>query len=191
MNPLSVLLAISPIAVIFALLLIRRTAADIAGVIGWGVTVAVAALYFQTAGNVITRASLAGIVASFPISLMVGASLFQMTFMIETGAVKRIVLAMRSVSPADRIAQILMIIVGFGTLITALGATPVSILPPILVALGYASVVAIALPAIGYDSLCTYALLAIPAVVYTDVLAPIARAAGVEWTLQDTGLLFA
>ena len=122
---------------------------------------------------------------------MVGASIFQMTFMIETGAVQRIVVAMKSVSPEDRIAQILMINVGFGTLVTALGATPVSILPPIMMALGYSSFVAIALPAIGYDSLCTYALLAIPAVVFTDVLAPMARAAGVTLTLRDAGLLFA
>jgi lactate permease len=191
MEALSILLAVSPVLVIFLLLLLRRTPADVAGGIGWLVTAAVALFWFRTAPSVIARASLAGIVASFPISLMVGASIFQMTLMLEVGAVRRIVLAMKAVSPRDRVAQILMINVGFGTLITALGATPVSILPPIMMALGYGSFVAIALPAIGYDSLCTYALLAIPAVVYTDVLAPLARAAGIELTLRETGLLFA
>lgn len=191
MGGLSIVLAISPVLVIFLLLLLRRTAADVAGLIGWLVTVVVAIVYFHTAPDVAARASIAGVVSSFPISLMVGASIFQMTFMLETGAVKRIVVAMKSVSPTDRIAQILMINVGFGTLVTALGATPVSILPPIMMALGYSSFVSIALPAIGYDSLCTYALLAIPAVVFTDVLAPIAGAGGVALTLQDTGLLFA
>lgn len=191
MEALSVLLAVSPVLVIFLLLTLRRTAADTAGAIGWLVTALVAWLWFRTAPSVIARASLAGVVASFPISLMVGASIFQMTFMIETGAVRRIVLAMKAVSPADRVAQILMINVGFGTLVTALGATPVSILPPIMIALGYSSFVAIALPAIGYDSLCTYALLAIPAVVFTDVLGPIAREAGLALTLRDAGLLFA
>jgi lactate permease len=187
----SVLLAVSPVLVIFLLLLLRRTAADIAGLIGWVVTLAVAILYFGTSSKVVMGATMAGIVSSFPISLMVGASIFQMTFMMETGAVRRIVVAMKSVSPDDRIAQILMINVGFGALVTALGATPVSILPPIMLALGYSSFVAIALPAIGYDSLCTYALLAIPAVVYTDVLGPIAKAAGVTLTLRDSGLIFA
>ncbi len=191
MSGVSVLLAVSPVLVIFLLLLLRRMAADVAGVIGWLVTLAVAILYFHTAPGVAARASVAGIVSSFPISLMVGASIFQMTFMLETGAVKRIVVAMKAVSPHDRVAQILMINVGFGTLVTALGATPVSILPPIMMALGYSSFVSIALPAIGYDSLCTYALLAIPAVVFTDVLAPIAQAGGLTLTLQDTGLLFA
>ncbi len=191
MEALGVLLAVSPILVIFLLLLLRRTPADTAGALGWLVTAAVALLWFRTAPEVVARASLAGIVASLPISLMVGASIFQMTFMLEVGAVARIVQVMKAVSPRDRIVQILMINVGFGTLVTALGATPVSILPPIMIALGYSSYVAIALPAIGYDSLCTYALLAIPAVVYTDVLGPLARAAGLELTLRDTGLLFA
>jgi lactate permease len=191
MSGVSVLLAVSPVLVIFLLLLLRRTAADVAGLLGWLVTVVVAILYFGTAPGVALRASLAGVVSSFPISLMVGASIFQMTFMLETGAVKRIVVAMKAVSPADRVAQILMINVGFGTLVTALGATPVSILPPIMMALGYSSFVSIALPAIGYDSLCTYALLAIPAVVFTDVLAPIAKAGGLTLTLRDSGLLFA
>jgi lactate permease len=191
MNALSVLIAVSPILVVFLLLVLRRTAADLAGLIGWFVTMAAAILYFHTAPSVAARASLAGVVSSFPISLMVGASIFQMTFMLEVGAVKRIVVAMKSVSPDDKAIQILMINVGFGTLVTALGATPVSILPPIMMALGYSSFIAIALPAIGYDSLCTYALLAIPAVVFTDVLSPIAKAAGSSLTLQGAGYLFA
>ena len=62
----------------------------------------------------------------------------------------------------------MIINVGFGTLLAALGATPVSILPPIMLALGYSTFVAIALPAIGYDALCTYALLGIPVVVFAN-----------------------
>ncbi len=191
MTTLSVLLALSPVIVIFALLVARRTPADLAGVVGWGATAAVALWWFRTDLSVVLRASAGGVIASFPISLMVGASIFQMTFMQEVGAVRRIVVTMKSVSPDDRITQILMINVGFGTLVTALGATPVSILPPILMALGYSSYVAIALPAIGYDSLCTYALLSIPAVVFTDVLGPIVAKEGITLTQQDTGFLFA
>lgn len=190
-SALGLLLTLSPIVLIFVLLAWRRMAADLAGLIGLVATALVALSYFHTAPTVVARAALAGLVASFPISLMVGASLFQMTFMLEVGAVRRIVLAMRAVSPRDRVAQILMINVGFGTLVTALGATPVSILPPIMLALGYSSFAAIALPAIGYDSLCTYALLAIPAVVFTDTLAPLVKEAGIALTLQQAGYLFA
>jgi L-lactate permease len=42
MNLLPVLLALSPVVVIFLLLILRRTAADVAGVAGWVVTVGIA-----------------------------------------------------------------------------------------------------------------------------------------------------
>ena len=64
MEALSVLLAVLPVLVIFLLLLLRRTAADIAGVIGWVVTVLIAILWFRTAPRVVGLASLAGIVGS-------------------------------------------------------------------------------------------------------------------------------
>jgi lactate permease len=74
----------------------------------------------------------------------------------------------KAVAPKDQIVQIMIVNIGFGTLLAALGATPVSILPPIMIALGYSSFVAIALPAIGYDALTTYALLGIPVVVFAN-----------------------
>jgi lactate permease len=168
MGLLSVILALSPIIVIFLLLTLRRTAADIAGLIGWVVAVCAAWLYFQTPLSVVFGVSVAGLLASLPISFVVATSLFQMTVMMETGAIRRLVALIKTVAPDDQVAQILIINIGFGTLLTALGAVPVSILPPIMLALGYTSFVAIALPAIGYDALCTYALLGVPVVVFAN-----------------------
>ena len=168
MNLVAVLLALSPVIVIFLLLTLRRTAADVAGLIGWIVVVGVAWLCFQTPLLITLQASLAGVVASLPISLVVATSILQMTIMLETGAIARVVALIKSVAPGDRVVQIMRINVGFGTLLTALGAVPVSILPPIMLALGYSSFAAIALPAIGYDALCTYALLGIPVVVFAN-----------------------
>jgi len=166
MNLLSVLLALSPVIVLLLLLVLRRIPADVAGLIGWLVAVAVAWLYFQTPLVVTLQASLGGVVASLPIALVVATSMLQVTVMLETGAIARVVALVKSVAPGDQVVQIMLINVGFGTLLTALGAVPVSILPPIMLALGYSSFVAIALPAIGYDALCTYALLGIPVVVF-------------------------
>jgi len=166
MSILSVILAVSPVVVIFVLLAILKRTADVAGLLGWVFTVALAILYFRTSPRVCLVASAAGVVESLPITLMVVASLFQMTLMLETGAVARLVATVKGIAAGDRVAQILIVNVGLGTLLTALGATPVSILPPIMIALGYSSFVAIALPAIGYDALCTYALLGIPVVVF-------------------------
>jgi lactate permease len=179
MDLVAVLLALTPVIVIFGLLTLRRSAADVAGAIGWLVALAVAWLYFQTPLSVALQASLAGVVASLPIALVVATSILQVMIMLEAGAIDRVVALIKSVAPGDQVVQILLINVGVGTLLTALGAVPVSILPPIMLALGYSSFTAIALPAIGYDALCTYALLGIPVVVFGNFVdQPVAEVGG-------------
>ena len=168
MTGVSAALALLPVLVILVLLIGRRTAADIAGLVGWLIAAAVAWLYFRTPLYIILKSSLGGFLASLPITIMVGTSIYQVTVMQETGALARVVALIKSVAPRDRIIQVMIINVGFGTLLAAMGATPVSILPPIMLGLGYSSFVAIALPALGYDALCTYALLGIPVVVFAN-----------------------
>jgi lactate permease len=167
MNALSVFLALLPVILVFLLLVLAKKAADVSGALGWLAAVAVAWLYFRTPLAVVLTASLSGAVASFPISLMVATSIFQVTVMLESGAIARVATLMKTVSPQDKVVQVLLINVGFGTLIAAMGATPVSILPPIMIALGYSTFVSIALPALGYDALCTYALLGVPVLVFS------------------------
>ena len=166
MNLVSVFLALFPVLVILILLVWRSMAADTVGIIGWLVALLVAWLYFQTPLVITVKASLAGVIASFPITLMVATSILQVSLMLETGAISRVVALVKSVSPRDQVVQIMIINIGFGTLLAAMGATPVSILPPIMLAMGYSSFISIALPALGYDALCTYALLGVPVVVF-------------------------
>jgi len=178
MNPISIILALLPILLILILLVWRRTAADIAGLAGWICTLIIAWLYFQTPLVNTLWISLSGLVASLPITIMVGTSLLQITIMKETGAIDRVVTFLKTVAPGDRVAQILILNIGVGTTLAALGATPVSILPPIMIALGYSSFVAIALPSLGYDALCTYALLGIPVVVFSNLVGLPVQAVG-------------
>ncbi len=179
---ISILLALAPVIIIFVLLAARHAPADIAGLIGWAVTAIIAWLYFKTSLVVVFASSLSGIVASLPIALVVATSIFQVTVMQETGAIARVVALLKTVSPSDQVVQIMLVNVGFGTMLTALGAVPVSILPPIMISLGYTSFVAIALPAIGYDALTTYALLGIPVVVFANT---------VGLPVKDVGIYFA
>ena len=165
----SLLLTLLPIAVILVMLLVFRKPADISGIIGWGVISLVAIIFFQTSLEVVLRSTIAGFIKSFSVSLIVATSLLQMAFIEKTGNLKRITIFIKTLSPKARAAQIMMVNIGFGTLMVSVGATPVSILPPILLAMGYSTYIAIALPAIGYDSLCTYALLGAPIVAFVDI----------------------
>ena len=149
---LSVSLTLLPILIIVFLMVRRQFAADTSGAIGWLLTVIIAILFFNTSPEAGLRSSAAGIIASFPVSLMVVTSILQITFMEATGALKRITVFVKTFASADKAVQIMLINVGAGTLLVSVGATPVSILPPILVALGYSAFVAVALPAIGFDA---------------------------------------
>lgn len=166
---LSVFLTLFPIVLIVFLMVKKQYAADTSGVLGWLATLVIAYLFFNTSVESGLRSSGAGIIASFPVSLMVVTSILQITFMEATGALQRIAVFVKTFASVDRAVQIMLINVGAGTLLVAVGATPVSILPPILVALGYSKYVAVALPAIGFDALCTFALLGAPLVVYSDL----------------------
>jgi lactate permease len=171
MNLIPAFITLLPILVILALLVWRRMAADLAGLIGWVLTLLAVCVYFKTPLVIALLISLTGVVASLPITIMVGTSLLQVSIMKEAGAIARIVALIKTIAPGsqsdNRVIQIMILNVGFGTILAAMGATPVSILPPIMLALGYSSFAAIALPAIGYDALCTYALLGIPVVVFS------------------------
>ena len=178
-----------PIAIILAMLIIWKQPADISGIVGWIAISVVAYFVFQTSVEVIFRSTAAGFIRSFAVSLIVATSLLQMAYMEHTGSLKRVIIFIKTIGSQNRAIQIMMINIGFATLMVSVGATPVSLLPPILLAMGYSTYVAIALPAIGYDSLCTYALLGAPIVVFVDV-ANSFWGKGHEITLSQAGMAF-
>lgn len=156
--------------------------ADTTGIATWISLSILAYLYFKTDIVVILWASLAGIYASFPISLMVGTSILMITYMQQTGALKRVIIFFKTLGGGgSKGFQIMFLNLGLGTFLVSIGATPISILPPIMIALGFSSFVAVALPAIGYDPLTTFALFSIPAVVFSDIM-------GIP--LQEAGIVF-
>lgn len=189
MSVWSLLLTVLPIVVILCMLILWKKPADISGIAGWAVISIIAVLFFQTSIEVVFRSTIAGFIKSFAVSLIVATSLLQMAYMEKTGALKRIIIFIKTIASENRAVQIMMINIGFGTLMVAVGATPVSLLPPILIAMGYSTYVAIALPAIGYDSLCTYALLGAPIVVFVDIANQF-LGKGNEITLAQAGSIF-
>lgn len=196
---MSLFLTLLPILVVFVLLVFFKQPAHLSGIAGFVVVAAVVMLFFDTSFAVVWRSTLAGLIKSFSVSLIVATSLLQMALMEKSGALKRVIIFIKTISSENKAVQIMLINIGFGTLMVAVGATPVSLLPPILIAMGYSTYVAIALPAIGYDSLCTYALLGAPIVVLVDMangfLAKLADtgaiAAGTQVTLSSVAHIFA
>ena len=189
MSFVSLLLTLLPIVIIVCMLIVWKKPADVSGIAGWLAISIIALLTFQTSVEVILRSTAAGFIRSFSVSLIVAMSLLQMAYMEKTGALRRIIIFIKTIACENRSVQIMMINIGFGTLMVAVGATPVSLLPPILIAMGYSTYVAIALPAIGYDALCTYALLGAPIVVFVDV-ANSFLGKGNEITLSQAGRVF-
>lgn len=92
-------------------------AADIAGLIGWETTLLALILFFQTPLFIALLSSLAGIVASFPITIMVAVSFLQVFIIVETEALARVITLIKTISPADPIVRIMIINIGFGTLL--------------------------------------------------------------------------
>lgn len=177
------LLACLPVLLVLILLLKYGVAADVAGLLALTLTVAVAWLWCGTEPAVLVRAGLAGAIGSLPVALVMGASMFQIAVMEEAGAMQRLVALMKSFAPGQQAVQIMLINMGFGILLTSLGATTVAILPPIMLALGYSAFAAIALPAIGYEALCSYALLGVPVVVFAGLTGQTVASAGLYFAL--------
>jgi len=186
---LSLLVTLLPIAVILVMLIVFKKPAHTSGIVGWLAVSIVAFVFFQTSIEVVLRSTVAGLIKSFAVSLIVATSLLQMAYMEKTGALRRIIIFIKTLATENRAVQIMLINIGFGTLMVAVGATPVSLLPPIMLAMGYSTYVAIALPAIGYDALCTYALLGAPIVVFVDI-ANSFLGKGHEITLSQAGSIF-
>jgi lactate permease len=160
-DALQFLLAIVPIFVVFIGLIVFKKGGTLMGIVGWLLTLAIAVLFFKTSLDIAIYASIAGILASFGISLMVLFTILQVTMMDLTGAIKSITEFIKTIA-AEKYEQIMLLNVGLGTFLVSIGATPCAMLPPIMIALGFTPLAAIALPALGYDPLTSFSLLAVP-----------------------------
>lgn len=172
------ILTIIPIIIIFLLITWKHVPTHISAIIGWVLCILDAFFFFHTPLTLSVRASIAGVFQSFPITLMVLFAILQINFMESTGALKRISVFLRTLAPTNQAVQIMTINLGAGTMLVSAGATPVTVLPPIMKGMGYSNFMAIALPALGFDALCTYSMLGAPLVAYSDIAGvPLVQAA--------------
>lgn len=180
-----------PFIAAILMLLVLKWKADTTGFIMWIIMLILAVAYFKTNIGVVFLASIAGFIKSYPIALMVCTSIFMITYMQKTGALQRIIVAFKTLGGEGKQPfQIMFINIGLGCFLVSIGATPVTMLPPIMIAIGYSSLAAVALPAIGYDPLTTFALLAIPAVVFQKIMSGLFDLTPIFPTLAESGYIF-
>lgn len=108
----SLILTLMPIIVILCMLIIWKKPADISGIVGWVLVSIIAVLFFKTGLEVIFRSTAAGLVRSFTVSLVVAASLLQMAFMEKSGALKRVIIFIKTIACENRAVQIMIINIG-------------------------------------------------------------------------------
>ncbi len=159
---LNVLIAASPLIVIFFCILIMNKPADVSGLWALLFTLIVAIFYFDTPWSIALTSTCAGLIASLPLALTVGAAIYQVMVMGRTGAIARVAVVIKTMFVSDKASQVLILSVGFSILLLTLGAVPPSTLPPIMLALGYTTKQVIALPNVGNAAACTFALLGVP-----------------------------
>ncbi|MHA2001417.1 MAG: L-lactate permease [Promethearchaeota archaeon] len=191
---LNELIILLPFVIALILLIGFKFKADTTGTILLGILFVLAITFFKTSWKIGLLVSLAGIVKSFPISLMVLTSIFMMTIMEKTGALAKIVVNFKKIGGGNQAFQLMIINLALGTFLVSIGATPVTMLPPVLAAMGYSAFVSVALPSIGYDPLCTFALLAVPATFFAEFMGIPLQEAGFGFSLYmplvTTGISF-
>ncbi|MFW9922659.1 MAG: L-lactate permease [Candidatus Thorarchaeota archaeon] len=184
-------LILLPFVAALLLLVIAKWKADTTGLAMWAVMIVISITLFKTDISVALLSSIVGFIESYPIALMVCTSIFMITYMQKTGALQRIIVAFKSLGGEGKAPfQIMFINIGLGCFLVSIGATPVTMLPPIMLALGYTPLAAVALPAIGYDPLTTFALLAIPAVVFQGAISGLFGLTPIFPTLAHSGFTF-
>lgn len=92
---LQFLLILFPFGLAIFSLVIKRWKADTTGIIVW-ILVSILAYFLATLLADIFVISISGIVGSMKITLMVGASIFMITYMSESGALRRMIVFVKT-----------------------------------------------------------------------------------------------
>lgn len=166
---LSQLLVLIPIIVILLLFVLTKIPTHFVSVIGWLLMIIIAYAFFNTSIEVSLICTVAGIIQSFPVTLMTIIATIMVTLMEATGAIQRISVFFKTLAAQSKTAQLMTMNIGAGTVFVTTGAFPNVVLPPIMKKMGYSNRESIALPCMGFDPLAVFGLLGAPIVVFADM----------------------
>jgi lactate permease len=169
MDIVGLILSILPLIVVFLGIVWLKKSALIMVFVGLALTAFLCWAYFKTDPTIVVGGIFYGIVKSFGISIAVVIAMFMVFLMQITGSLKRISEAIHNIA-GTKAEKALFVGMGFGSFVTALGLVAPTLFPPLLVAMGFSPLAAISIACLGYDPLCSFALLSLP------ITAPVASA---------------
>lgn len=131
-------LALLPILIVFALLVVMRLPAKVAMPVAYIATALLSLFVWQTAGNQVAAATIHGVLTAINVLFIVFAAVLLLNTLKESGAIVAIRQGFMGISP-DRRVQMIIVAWLFGSLIegsTGWG-TPSAVGAPLLLALGF------------------------------------------------------
>lgn len=161
LSVLNWLLAFSPVLVVVVLMLVFRWGGSRAGGLGWIVAVLVAVLFFGAQFDLLAYSQVKAILLSLDVLYIIWAALLLFNIAREAGAIRMIGQALPGLT-SDRVMQSLVIGWLMVSFLQGMGGfgVPVAVCAPLLVALGFSPVQAVAMAAIGHGWAVTYGSLA-------------------------------
>jgi lactate permease len=154
-------LSLLPLVVVFLGIVWLKRSGSVMVIVGLLLTALICWAYFKTDPVVIVGGTIYGFVKSFGIAVAVVFAMFMVFLMQITGALSRISDAIHNIAGTKE-EKALFVGMGFGSFVTALGLVAPTLFPPLLMAMGFTPLAAITVACLGYDPLCSFALLSLP-----------------------------
>ncbi len=144
MNLGHTLLALTPIAVVFLLMVVLARSAKLSMSVAYIVTALLALFVWQAPGAVVAAASINGVVTAITLLFIVFGAVLLLNTLKESGALSAIRRGFTDISP-DRRVQVIIVAWLFGSLIEGSSGfgTPSAVGAPLLLALGFPAMAAV------------------------------------------------
>ncbi|MGB9872905.1 MAG: L-lactate permease [Anaerolineae bacterium] len=151
------LLSLAPIVAVLVLMVGLRWSGVRAGLVGWLVALAVAALRFGAGPSVLLWAQVRGVFFTLFVLYIIWPALLFYRVTDEAGAVAAIGLGLPRLT-ADRALQALILGWAFSAFLQGVGGfgVPVAVLAPLLLGLGFPAIPAVVIPSIGHSWAVTF-----------------------------------
>lgn len=161
-------LALFPLILVVVGMVVFRLGGATMAVIGWVVAVVLAVVAFRTDLMVALLGSVEGLLKSLGIGVAVIFTMYLIFLMKEEGLLAVVSASLKRVA-RTREEQALFIGIGFGTFATSLGIVTPALFPPLLLAMGFTPLAAVAIAVLGYNASTSFALLSLPVTLPADV----------------------